>query len=188
MADENQTLPPQTREGLLAGLKTRFEKDRTRHQGLDWADVQARLETSPEKLWSLYEMENSGGEPDVVVLDGQTGPITFMDCSPESPAGRRNLCYDRQALESRKENRPVGSAMEMAVGMGIELLDEDQYRFLQTLGEFDLKTSSWLKTPPGIRKLGGAIFGDRRYDHVFVYHNGASSYYAVRGFRGLLRV
>jgi hypothetical protein len=176
------------REELLKALKARFENNMNRHKGLDWAKVQASLEADPGKLWSLNEMERTGGEPDVVGLDTRTGEYIFVDCSAETPNDRRNVCYDRQALESRKEAKPKDSALDMAAAMGIELLTEDQYRELQSLGNFDLKTSSWLKTPPEIRKLGGAIFGDRRYDHVFVYHNGASSYYGVRGFRGSLRV
>ena len=159
-----------------------------RHQGLEWAAVQARLEANPQKLWSLHEMESTGGEPDVVGQDESTGEFLFYDCSAESPNGRRSVCYDREALASRKVNKPDNSAMDMAVAMGIELLSEDEYRALQKLGEFDLKTSSWVKTPPDIRKLGGALFCDRRFDHVFVYHNGAESYYSARGFRGSLRV
>src|SRR5574338_529406 len=174
-------------EELLSALKARFEKNMNRHEGLEWAAVRARLEASPGKLWSLNEMERTGGEPDVVAHDKKTGEYVFYDCSAESPKGRRSLCYDREALESRKEFKPEDSAMDMATAMGIEILTEEQYRELQKLGKFDTKTSSWLKTPSEIRKLGGAIFGDRRYDHVFVYHNGAPSYYAVRGFRGLLR-
>ncbi|MGJ3248788.1 MAG: DUF4256 domain-containing protein [Elainellaceae cyanobacterium] len=176
------------REELLRTLKARFEKNMNRHQGLEWVKVQAKLEANPEKLWSLNEMERTGGEPDVVGHDTETGEYIFYDCSAESPKGRRSLCYDREALEARKEHKPENSAIEMAVAMGIELLTEEQYRELQKLGNFDLKTSSWVKTPVNIRKLGGAIFCDRRYDTVFVYHNGAESYYAARGFRGLLRV
>jgi hypothetical protein len=183
----NELRPDQVFE-LLKTLKNRFEKHLRRHQGIDWALVQAKLEANPDKLWALHEMERTGGEPDVVRHDPKTGTYIFYDCSAESPAGRRNLCYDREALDARKENKPEGSAIEVASAMGIELLTEDQYRDLQSLGEFDLKTSSWLKTPAAIRKLGGAIFSDRRYDHVFVYHNGASSYYGARGFRGVLRV
>ena len=175
-------------EELLRTLKARFEKNMKRHEGLDWAKVQAKLEANPEKLWSLHEMERTGGEPDVVGQDEKTGEIIFYDCSAESPKGRRNVCYDREALESRKEFKPADSAMDMAAAMGIELLTEEQYRELQKLGNFDTKTSSWVKTPAEIRKLGGAIFADRRYDHVFVYHNGAESYYGVRAFRGSLRV
>lgn len=181
-------LSPEQGEELLNTLKARFEKNMRRHPGVAWAAVQAKLQDKPQKLTSLYEMERTGGEPDVTGQDEQTGEILFIDCSAETPAGRRNLCYDGAALQSRKENKPQDSALDVAAAMGIELLSEEQYRALQQLGEFDLKTSSWLKTPPAIRKLGGAIFGDRRYDHVFVYHNGASSYYAVRGFRGVLRV
>lgn len=173
---------------LLRVLKTRFEQNMHRHKGLKWAEVQDRLEAHPDKLTSLYQMENTGGEPDVVGHDAKTGEYLFYDCSPESPKGRRSLCYDREALESRKQFKPADSAMDMAAAMGIELLTEEQYRALQKLGRFDTKTSSWLQTPEAIRKLGGAIFGDRRYDHVFVYHNGAESYYAARGFRGWLRV
>lgn len=175
-------------EELLSTLKARFEKNMNRHKGLKWATIEARLESHPAKLWSLNEMEITGGEPDVVSHDKKTGEYIFYDCSAESPKGRRSLCYDDAALKSRKENKPENSAMEMASDMGIELLTEDQYRELQDLGEFDLKTSSWVQTPPPIRKLGGAIFCDRRYDHVFVYHNGAESYYAARGFRGFVRV
>lgn len=181
-------LSPEQGEELLNTLKARFEKNMHRHPGVAWAAVQAKLRDKPQKLASLYEMERTGGEPDVTGQDEQTGEILFIDCSAETPAGRRNLCYDGEALQSRKENKPQDSALAVAAAMGIELLSEEQYRALQQLGEFDLKTSSWLKTPPAIRKLGGAIFGDRRYNHVFVYHNGASSYYAARGFRGLLRV
>jgi hypothetical protein len=176
------------REELLATLKARFEKNRNRHKGLDWAKVQARLEVNAEKLASLHEMEGTGGEPDVVGHDEKTGEYIFYDCSAESPQGRRNVCYDRDALESRKEHRPENSAVDMAAAMGVELLTEEQYRALQKLGKFDAKTSSWVKTPSSIRKLGGALFCDRRYDTVFVYHNGVQSYYAARGFRGSLRV
>ena len=176
------------KEELLKTLKARFEKNMIRHKGLDWAKVQAKLEGSTEKLWSLSEMERTGGEPDIVGRDSKTDEYIFYDCSAESPAGRRNLCYDRQAQESRKEHKPKNNAIGMADAMGIEILTEEQYRELQKLGNFDTKTSSWLKTPSDIRKLGGAIFADRRYDNVFVYHNGAESYYAARGFRGLLRV
>jgi hypothetical protein len=174
-------------DALLALLKARFEKNSKRHHGLQWADVQARLEAHPEKLWSLSEMERTGGEPDVVGHDTGTGEYIFYDCAAESPAGRRSLCYDPQAHEARKENKPVGTAVGMAAEMGIELLTEAQYRELQRLGSFDLKTSSWVKTPQDIRDLGGALFCDRRYNTVFVYHNGAESYYAARGFRGVLR-
>ena len=181
-------LSPEQREELLKALKARFEKNMNRHKGLEWAKVQTKLEANPEKLWSLSEMERTGGEPDVVGLDKKTGEYIFYDCSEESPKGRRSICYDREALESRKEHRPENSAMDMAAAIGIEPLTEEQYRDLQKLGKFDLKTSSWVKTPSDIRKLGGAIFCDRRYDHVFVYHNGADSYYAARAFRGSLRV
>ena len=176
------------REELLRALKARFEKNMNRHKGLEWAKVQAKLEANTEKLWSLNEMERTGGEPDVVGYDKKTGEYIFYDCSAESPTGRRIVCLDREALESRKEFKPKESAMDMAAAMGIEILTEEQYRELQKLGNFDTKTSSWLKTPSEIRELGGAIFADRRYDHVFVYHNGAPSYYDVRGFRGSLRV
>lgn len=175
-------------EPLLHTLKTRFEKHRHRHKGLDWADVLARLEKNPKALASLRRMEESGGEPDVIGREKASGPFLFCDCAPESPVGRRSLCYDREALEARKENKPQGSAMEMAAQMGIEMLDEAQYRHLQELGEFDLKTSSWIATPAAVRELGGALFCDRRYGQVFTYHNGVQSYYAARGFRGLLRV
>jgi hypothetical protein len=176
------------REELLRTLKARFEKNMNRHKGLEWAKVQAKLEANTEKLWSLNEMERTGGEPDVVGYDKKTGEYIFYDCSAESPKGRRSVCYDREALESRKEHKPENSAIDMATAMGIELLTEEQYRELQQLGNFDTKTSSWVKTPSDIRKLGGALFVDRRYDNVFVYHNGAESYYAARGFRGALRV
>ena len=175
-------------DDLIRVLKNRFEKNMGRHNGLGWNAVQARLESNVEKLRALDEMERTGGEPDVIGYDQKTGELTFCDCSPESPKGRRSLCYDRDALESRKENKPGGSAVEMASSMGIEILTEEQYRELQKLEEFDRKTSSWVQTPSSIRKLGGALFCDRRYDHVFVYHNGAESYYAARGFRGLLKV
>jgi len=181
-------LSPEQCEELLRALKARFEKNMISHQGLEWAKVQAKLESNPEKLWSLNEMERTGGEPDVVGHDEKTGETIFFDCSAESPASRRNVCYDREALESRKEHKPANNAVDMAAAMGIELLTEEQYRELQKLGYFDTKTSSWVKTPPEIRKLGGALFCDRRYDHVFVYHNGAESYYGARGFRGSLRV
>ena len=173
---------------LLGVLKTRLEKNMNRHKSLEWAKVQAKLEKNPEKLWSLSEMERTGGEPDVVGYDEKKDEYVFFDCSAETPKGRRSLCYDREALESRKEHKPENSAVDMATAMGIELLTEEQYRELQKLGSFDAKTSSWLKTPSDIRKLGGAIFADFRYGNVFVYHNGAQSYYAVRGFRGWLRV
>lgn len=173
---------------MIKELQSRFEQNMTRHVGMEWSEISARLEASPEKLRSLGEMERTGGEPDVIGVDPQTGEYLFVDCSPETPAGRRSLCYDREALESRKTNKPVGSAMEMATEMGIELLTEDEYLALQEVGEFDLKTSSWLKTPTDVRQLGGAIFGDRRYGRVFIYHNGADSYYGARGFRGVLKV
>ena len=176
------------REELLGTLKTRFEKNMKRHAGLEWSGIQARLEADAKKFGPLQEMERTGGEPDVFGVDAKTGEYIFFDCSAESPEGRRSLCYDHEALESRKENRPQTSVIDMASSMGIDLLTEDQYRELQKLGKFDLKTSSWVKTPPEIRKLDGALFCDRRYDHVFVYHNGASSYYAARGFRGSARV
>lgn len=183
-----RALSEEQREELLGTLKARFEKNKGRHKGLEWARVRARLEANPEKLWSLSEMEKSGGEPDVVGLDKTTGEYIFYDCSAESPKGRRSVCYDREALNARKEFKPRTSAVEMATEMRIELLTEEQYRELQQLGEFDTKTSSWVRTPPAIRKLGGAVFCDRRYDTVFLYHNGAESYYAARGFRGSLRV
>lgn len=176
------------RKELLATLKARFAKHMNRHEGLDWAKVQAKLEASPAKLWSLSEMERTGGEPDVVGHDKKSGEFIFYDCSADSPKGRRSACYDRAAHDARKENKPKENAMDMAAAMGIEMLTEEEYRELQELGEFDTKTSSWLATPPAIRKLGGAIFGDRRYDHIFIYHNGAESYYAGRGFRGSLKV
>src|SRR5712664_1255514 len=181
-------LSPEQREELLGALKARFEKNRNRREGLEWGKVQARLEANAEKLWSLHEMERTGGEPDVVGHDRKTGEYIFYDCSAESPKGRRSFCYDREALESRKENKPENNAIDVAAAMGIELLAEEQYRALQKLGNFDTKTSSWVKTPSEIRKLGGALFCDRRYDHVFTYHNGAESYYAARGLRGSLRV
>ncbi|HLP74818.1 MAG TPA: DUF4256 domain-containing protein [Bacteroidales bacterium] len=176
------------REELFSTLRSRFEKNINRHKDVHWKEVQARLEANDLKVWSLNEMERTGGEPDVIDFDERIGEYIFYDCSPETPQGRRNVCYDRAALDSRKTAKPKDSATDMAVAMGIELLSEDQYRKLQQLGNFDTKTSSWVRTPPGIRKLGGALFCDRRYDHVFVYHNGASSYYAVRGFRGYLKV
>jgi hypothetical protein len=181
-------LSPEQRKELLGALRTRFEQNVNRHKGLEWAEVQAKLEANPEKLWSLNEMERTGGEPDVVGHDKETGECIFYDCSAESPKGRRSLCYDREALESRKEHKPKDSAVDMAAAMGIELLTEAQYRELQKLGNFDTKTSSWVKTSPAIRKLSGALFCDRRFDTVFVYHNGAESYYAARAFRGSLRV
>ena len=174
--------------GLLEVLKDRFEKHRARHEGIEWADVQARLEARPEKQRPLQEMERTGGEPDVVGRDPETGGYVFFDCSAETPGGRVSLCYDREALDARKEHKPQGSAVERAASMGIELLTEEEYRTLQALGEFDLKTSSWIRTPADVRSRGGALFGDRRYGRVFTYHNGAQSYYAARGFRGLLRV
>jgi len=188
MDSSKKELPPEQREELLRTLKARFEKNMNRHTGLEWAEVQAKLEDNPEKLWSLNEMERTGGEPDVVAHDERTGEYVFYDCAAESPKGRRSVCYDREALESRKEHKPENSAIDLAAAMGIELLTEEQYRELQKLGEFDTKTSSWVKTPADIRELGGALFCDRRYGHVFVYHNGAQSYYAARGFRGSLRV
>ena len=188
MKTGKKELSPEQRAELLTVLKTRFEKNKNRHQGLDWDKVQAKLKDNAEKFWSLCEMERTGGEPDVTGYDKKTGVYVFTDCSTESPAGRRNLCYDRAALESRKEHKPENSAIDTAAAMGIELLTEEEYRELQKLGHFDTKTSSWVKTPPEIRKLGGALFCDRRYNTVFVYHNGADSYYASRGFRGSLRV
>src|SRR4051794_41035666 len=181
-------LSPKQREELLRTLKDRFEKNVNRHKGLDWAQVRARLEANAENLWSLNEMERTGGEPDVVGHDKKTGEYIFYDCSPESPKGRRSVCYDREALDARKEHKPAQSAVGLAVAMGIELLSEEEYRQLQTIGTFDTKTSSWIKTPSDIRRRGGAIFCDRRYDHVFTYHNGAESYYAARAFRGSLKV
>jgi len=184
----NVTLSNKQREEILRALKTRFENNMNRHKGLNWAEVKAKLEAKTEKLWSLSEMERTGGEPDVVGHDKKTGEYIFYDCSAESPKGRRSLCYDREALESRKENKPKDNAVDVATAMGTELLTEEQYRELQKLGDFDAKTSSWVRTPSAIRKLGGALFCDRRYNTVFVYHNGADSYYASRGFRGSLRV
>ncbi len=181
-------LPSSQRDELIKILKTRFEKNMKRHKGIDWAGVQARLESSPEKIWSLHEMEMTGGEPDVVGMDKKTGEYLFFDCAAESPKGRRSICYDGEALASRKEHKPAHSAIGMAEEMGIDILSEEQYRELQQLGNFDAKTSSWLRTPASIRELGGAIFGDYRYGTVFVYHNGAESYYAARGFRGALKV
>ena len=179
---------PEQREELLRALKARFEKNMNRHKGLEWAKVQAKLESNTEKLWSLNEMERTGGEPDVVGQDKKTGKYIFYDCSAESPKGRRSVCYDHEALEARKEHKPKDNAVDMAAAMGIELLTEEQYRELQKSGNYDTKTSSWVNTPSDIRKLGGAIFCDRRYNTVFMYHNGAESYYAARGFRGSLRV
>ncbi len=184
----NPGLSPEQREELLKTLKTRFEKNMNRHKGLEWAEVRAKLEADAEKLWSLGEMERTGGEPDVVGFDKTTGEYIFYDCSAESPKGRRSLCYDREGQESRKEHKPENNALDMAAAMGIELLTEEQYRELQKLGDFDTKTSSWVKTPDSIRKLGGALFCDKRYGNVFVYHNGAQSYYGARAFRGSLRV
>ncbi|MCL4860861.1 MAG: DUF4256 domain-containing protein [Caldilineaceae bacterium] len=188
MNRNKRELSSEQREALLRGLKARFEKNMNRHEGLEWASVLARLEASPEKLWSLNEMDRTGGEPDVVGHDTEAGQYTFYDCSAESPKGRRSVCYDREALEARKAHKPENSAVDMAADMGIELLTEEQYRALQKLGDFDTKTSSWVKTPSDIRELGGALFCDRRFGHVFVYHNGADSYYAARGFRGSLKV
>jgi hypothetical protein len=181
-------LSPEKSEALLSELKKRFDKHPERHKGLDWGKIQAKLESNNEKLWSLFEMERTGGEPDVVGQDKKTGEYIFYDCSEESPKGRRSFCYDRAALDARKENKPENNAIDMASEIGIEILNEYEYRELQTLGKFDLKTSSWVKTPDDIRKLGGAVFCDRRYNTVFLYHNGADSYYANRGFRGSLRV
>ncbi|MGC2764628.1 MAG: DUF4256 domain-containing protein [Candidatus Acidiferrum sp.] len=183
-----EDLSPEQCEELLRALKARLEKNMNRHKALEWAKIRAKLEANTEKLWSLNEMERTGGEPDVVGHDKKTGEYIFYDCSAESPKGRRSLCYDREALDSRKEHKPEGNAIDMAGAMGIELLTEEQYRELQKLGNFDTKTSSWVKTPSDIRKLGGALFCDRRYDTVFVYHNGAESYYAARAFRGSLRI
>lgn len=188
MKTNKKDLLPEQREELLKVLKTRFEKNMNRHKGLEWAMVQAKLDAITEKLWSLNEMEATGGEPDVVGFDKTSGEYIFFDCSAESPKGRRSVCYDGEALESRKEFKPKNNAIDMAAAIGIELLTEEQYRELQQLGEFDTKTSSWVSTPAAIRELGGAVFCDRRYNHVFLYHNGAESYYAARGFRGLLRV
>ncbi len=188
MVDNIRNLSSEQCVELFGTLKTRFDKNLNRHEGLEWANVQARLEAKPQKLWSLYEMEKSGGEPDVVGYDEKSLEYIFFDCSQESPIGRRNLCYDREALESRKKLKPENSAMDVAAAMGIDILTEEQYRELQKLGAFDTKTSSWILTPPDIRKLGGALFCDRRYNHIFTYHNSAESYYAVRGFRGSLRV
>lgn len=187
-AQRAKDMKVEQREELLGTLKARFEKNMNYHKDLEWAKVQTRLEANPEKLWSLGEMERTGGEPDVVGYDEKTGEYIFYDCSAESPKGRRNVCYDREALESRSKYKPNDSAMDMAAAMGIEILTEEQYRELQRVGDFDTKTSSWVKTPAEIRTLGGALFCDRRYDHVFVYHNGAESYYGARGFRGSLRV
>ena len=185
---KHKDLSAKQREELLRALSARFEKNMNRHKGLEWAKVQAKLEASSKKLWSLSEMERTGGEPDVVGRDSKTGEYIFYDCCAESPRGRRNVCYDREALEARKEHKPKNNAIDLSAAMGIELLSEEQYRQLQDFGNFDTKTSSWVKTPSDIRKLGGAIFADFRYGTVFVYHNGAESYYGVRGFRGSLRV
>ena len=188
LLSKQPALPVGRIDELLTTLKTRFDKNINRHKDIKWDKVLAKLEKNIEKLWSLNEMERTGGEPDVVGYDNKTGEYIFYDCSAESPSGRRSFCYDRKALETRKENKPKDNAVDVAASMGIELLTEEQYRYLQTFGEFDLKTSSWVKTPDDIRKLGGAIFCDRRYNTVFVYHNGAESYYAARGFRGVLKV
>ncbi|MGV8980580.1 DUF4256 domain-containing protein [Clostridium sp.] len=188
MKDEKRVLSPEQREELLNSLKARFEKNMNRHRDFNWSRVQAKIEANTEKLWSLNEMERTGGEPDVVGYDKETSEYIFYDCSAESPKGRRSVCYDREGLESRKEHKPENNAIDMSAAMGIELLTEEQYRDLQKLGNFDVKTSSWVKTPLDIRKLGGALFVDRRYNNVFVYHNGAQSYYGVRAFRGSLRV
>ncbi|WP_419957432.1 DUF4256 domain-containing protein [Psychrobacillus psychrotolerans] len=188
MTKQNRQLSHEQREELLDILKNRFEKNMNRHDGMEWNRVQSKLESNDDKLWTLYEMERTEGEPDVVGYDNENNEYIFMDCSAESPKGRRSICYDRKALDSRKKNKPENSAIDMATEMGIELLTEEQYRELQKLGNFDLKTSSWVQTPDNIRKLGGAIFCDSRYDTVFTYHNGADSYYAARGFRGSLRV
>jgi hypothetical protein len=187
-AKTSKTLPPDQAESLLLSLQSRFEKNLSRHSDISWTDVRKRLAAHPGRLWSLHEMETTGGEPDVISHDPASGAYTFFDCSPESPKGRYSLCYDRAGLESRKEHRPKNTAIDLAESMGVDLLTEEQYRHLQTLGEFDLKTSSWILTPPAIRKLGGALFCDRRFDHVFTYHNGAQSYYAGRGFRASLKV
>ncbi|MFS0781979.1 DUF4256 domain-containing protein [Bacillus sp. 1P06AnD] len=188
MPEKQRELPLEQRAELMKTVKARFEKNMNRHEGLEWADVQAKLEANGDKMWSLNEMEKSGGEPDVIAIDEKTGEYIFYDCSAESPKGRRSVCYDREALESRKKHKPDNNAIDMATEMGAELLTEAQYRELQKLGNFDMKTSSWVQTPAGIRKMGGAIFCDRRYDTVFMYHNGADSYYAARGFRSSLKV
>jgi len=185
---DKKKLSPEHQEELLKTLKSRFDKNMNRHEGLEWAKVQAKLEASADKMWSLHEMERTGGEPDVIGHDKKTGEYLFYDCSEESPKGRRSICYDHEALEARKEHKPKDSAVNMAAAIGIDLLTEEQYRDLQKLGQFDTKTSSWVKTPPEVRKLDGALFCDRRFNHVFLYHNGAESYYAARGFRGSLRV
>lgn len=187
-SSSKKELPPKQREELLGTLKARFEKNMARHKGLEWAKVQAKLEASAGKLWSLSEMERTGGEPDVVGLDKKTGEYLFFDCSPESPKGRVSVCYDREGLDSRKEHKPKDNAIDMATAMGIELLTEEEYQDLQKLGNFDMKTSTWVKAPADVRKLGGALFGDRRFGRVFIYHNGAQSYYSARGFRASLRV
>ncbi|MFX1319907.1 MAG: DUF4256 domain-containing protein [Promethearchaeota archaeon] len=188
MSKLKKELSPKQHEELLRVLKARFENNMNRHQGIEWANIQTKLKANPDKLWSLNEMERTGGEPDVVGHDKKTGEYIFHDCSPETPTGRRNVCYDREAQDARKSAKPKNNAIDMATAMGIELLTEDQYRALQKLGQFDAKTSSWIKTPPDIRKLGGALFCDRRYNTVFVYHNSAPSYYSSRAFRGSLRV
>ena len=185
---DKKKLSPEQQEEFLKALKSRFDKNMKRHEGLEWAKVQAKLEASPDKMWSLHEMERTGGEPDVIGHDKKTGEYLFYDCSEESPKGRRSICYDHEALEARKEHKPKDSAVNMAAAIGIDLLTEEQYRDLQKLGQFDTKTSSWVKTPADIRKLGGALFCDRRYDTVFLYHNGADSYYAARGFRGSVKI
>jgi hypothetical protein len=187
-AKPNKKLSPEQREALISTLRTRFEKNLNRHKGIEWAKLHEKLEASPDKLWSLHEMERTGGEPDVVGQDKKTGEYLFFDCSPESPKGRVAVCFDREGLESRKEHKPADTAMDMAAAMGVEIMTEEQYRDLQQLGNFDLKTSSWVATPADVRKLGGALFGDRRFGRVFIYHNGAQSYYSARGFRGTLRV
>ncbi len=186
--ETKKELTPEEHQELLTTLRTRFEKNMNRHKDLEWSQVQEKLEANTEKLWSLYEMERTGGEPDIIEYNAKTDEYVFYDCSAESPKGRRSICYDHEALESRKEHKPEDSALHMAATMGIEILTEEEYWALQELGEFDTKTSSWIKTPPEVRKLGGALFCDRRYDHVFTYHNGADSYYAARGFRGSLKV
>jgi len=183
-----KALKPKESETLIEGLRQRFEKNKSRHAKVEWKDVRKKLDANPDKVAALWEMENTGGEPDVVIVDGKTGAYLFVDCAAESPKGRRSVCYDHEALKARKEHPPKDSAMNLAAAMGIELLTEEQYRELQKLGEFDLKTSSWVKTPADVRKLGGALFCDRRYDKVFTYHNGAESYYAARGFRGCLKL
>ena len=185
---KKKQLPAQEQQQLLSLLKTRFEKNKHRHADITWKEVELRLLANPDKLWSIHQMEETGGEPDVIGLDTQTGAYLFCDCAAESPQGRRSVCYDREGLESRKENRPANSAQDMAAEIGVDLLTEEQYHALQQLGTFDTKTSSWLQTPTNLRKLGGALFGDFRYGRVFIYHNGAQSYYAARGFRGLLKV